>query len=166
MSTATATKNKLMAELEYTTFYIGDMLMGIDIQQLQEINQHTELTRVPHAAACVRGIVNLRGDVVTVLDLRTILGLEAIAINHKSRNVIVRSDGEYVGLLVDRIADVVYTRSSEIESVPANVGGIDGRFFQGVCKLEGKLMVVLDTAEILRAASEKAEELLESQKDD
>lgn len=166
MSTATATKSKLMAEMEYTTFYIGEMLMGIDIQQLQEINQHTELTRVPHAAACVRGIVNLRGDVVTVLDLRTLLGLEAVEINDKSRNVIVRSDGENVGLLVDRIADVVYTRSSEIESVPANVGGIDSRFFQGVCKLEGKLLVVLDTAEILRAASEKAEELLESQKDD
>ena len=115
------------SELQFSTFYVGDLLMGIDIQQVQEINRQVEMTGVPHAPEHVRGVVNLRGEVVTVLDLQIILGLGSTSVTGRSRNVIVDLNGEKTGLLVDRIADVVIAQSSEIESPPANVSGIDGR---------------------------------------
>lgn len=139
-------------EIEYATFHVGRLLLGIDIRQTEEINRQLELTAVPHAPACVRGVVNLRGEVVTVLDLRTILGLEPQALTAASRNVVVRADSEQVGLLVDRVADVVTVSAEEMEPPPANVSGVSGRFFKGVYKLESALLVVLDVNTVLATA--------------
>ena len=143
-------------EIEFATFHVGGILLGIDIRKTEEINRQLDLTRVPHAPACVRGVLNLRGEVVTVLDLRTILGLEPAEVTETSRNVVVRSESEQVGLLVDRVADVVTVSAAEIEAPPANVSGMDSRFFKGVCKLDSALLVVLDVNEVLSTAG-KAE---------
>lgn len=136
-------------ELEIATFYIGDILMGVDIQKVQEINRHVDLTPVPHAPACVRGVINLRGDVVTVLDLRTVLDLEPAELNETSRNMIAKAGDEQVGLLVDRIADVVKVTRDEIEPPPANISGIEGRFFDGVYKMKSDLLIILNAEEVL-----------------
>jgi purine-binding chemotaxis protein CheW len=88
--------------------------------------------------------VNLRGEVVTVVDLRTILGLEAGELTGQNRNVIVNSQGEQIGLLVDRIADVVRVSPEELDKPPANVTGVDGRFFKHIYKLEKTLLIILD----------------------
>ncbi len=138
-------------ELEIATFYIGDILMGVDIQKVQEINRHVDMTPVPHAPACVRGVINLRGDVVTVVDLRTVLELEPAEINETSRNMIAKAGDEQIGLLVDRIADVVKLTRKEIEPPPANISGIDGRFFDGVYKMQSELLIILNAEEILSA---------------
>jgi purine-binding chemotaxis protein CheW len=139
-------------EIEFATFHVGRLLLGIDIRQTEEINRQLDLTAVPHAPACVRGVVNLRGEVVTVLDLRIILGLEPQPMNAASRNVVVRSDTEQVGLLVDRVADVVTVSAEEMELPPANVNGVSGRFFKGVYKLDSALLVVLDVNTVLTTA--------------
>jgi purine-binding chemotaxis protein CheW len=145
MSTATETvRTTTHAETEYVTFYVGDVLLGIDITGVDEINRHVEVTPVPHAPPSVRGVLNLRGEVVTVVDLRMILGLPPVEIGKTTRTVIVRSKGEQIGLQVDRIADVVKARSDKSDPVPPNLGGADGRLFQGVYKLETELLVVLD----------------------
>ena len=144
--TAHAKKNET---LEIASFYLGDALMGIPIDQVEEINHHLDLTPVPHAPACVRGVMNLRGEVVTVIDLRTVLGLEPTVLNRQTCNVVVRSAGEQIGLLADRISDVVSTTHSAIDPPPANVVGTDGRFFQGVCKLQDSLLILLDTGQVL-----------------
>ncbi len=136
-------------ELEVATFYVGDMLMGIDIQQVQEINCQHDVTEVPHAPEYVRGVLNLRGEVVTVVDLRKILGLDASDMGNANRNIIVQSQEERIGLLADKIADVVYADASELEAPPANIGGIDGKFFKGIYKLEKELLVILDCDEVL-----------------
>ncbi len=136
-------------ELELATFYIGDMLMGIDIRQIQEINQHLHMTPVPHAPDFVRGVVNLRGRVVTVADLSVVLGLGQAVITPRSRNVIVNSNDEQIGLLTDRIADVVTVTKHDIELPPANISGVEGRFFKGVCKLESTLLLIIDVEEVL-----------------
>jgi len=136
-------------ELEYATFYVCDILLGLDIRQIEEINRQLTMTSVPHAPHFVRGVVNLRGEVATVVDLRAILGLPAAEITDQSRNVVVNARGERIGLLVDRIGDVVRTSASDIEPPPANVSGVDGRFFRGVCKLEKELLVILDVEEAL-----------------
>lgn len=140
---------------EYATFYVGTTLMGVDIQQLQEINRQTQLTPVPLASPAVRGVINLRGEVVTVMDLRVIMGLDPITLTSKTGNVIVKSNGEQVALLVDRIADVVLADTEQLEPAPANVHGIEGRFFKGIYKLESELLVILDAEETL--ASEYSE---------
>ncbi|NLE57820.1 MAG: chemotaxis protein CheW, partial [Planctomycetes bacterium] len=136
-------------ELELTTFYVDELLLGLDIHQVEEINRQLNMTPAPHTPDTVRGVVNLRGEVVTVLDLRRALGLEPTIIGAHSRNVIVNSRGERIGLLVDRIADVVIAATDQIESPPANVNGIDGRFFTGVYKLESELVVILDIEQVV-----------------
>jgi purine-binding chemotaxis protein CheW len=149
--TATLTKNYRAAadKLDVAAFYVGQTLMGIPIDQVEEINHQLDLTPVPQTPPQVRGVVNLRGEVVTVIDLRVVLGLEPTVLAKQTCNVLVRSQGEQVGLLADRVADVIRTRRSDIERPPANVGGTSGRFFQGVCKLKEGLLVILDVEEVL-----------------
>lgn len=135
--------------VELATFYVGRLLIGADIRRVEEINRHLELTPVPHAPEVVRGVINLRGEVVTVIDLRTVLGLGETAISKSARNIVVNSKGEQIGLLVDRIADVVRARTNELERPPANVGGVEGRFFSSVYKMDSELLVVLDIETVL-----------------
>ena len=138
-------------EMELVSFYVGDLLVGVDIGHVEEINRHLDLTPIPHAPASVRGVVNLRGDVVTVLDLRTILGLEKVEISKHTRNVVVASGGERIGLLVDRISDVVRAWPDDIDPSPANVRGGEGRFFKGIYQLEKELLVILDVDAVVNA---------------
>ena len=141
-------------EVELVTFYVNGLLLGAEIRYVEEINRHLDFTPVPDAPESVRGVMNLRGEVVTVLDLRTILGLGRTEAAKDTRNVILSVAGERTGLLVDRIADVVNARRDAIEASPANVTGVEGRFFQGVHKLERELLMVLNVAEVLSETSE------------
>jgi purine-binding chemotaxis protein CheW len=140
---------RIADEVDVASFYVADALMGVPIDEVEEINHNIDLTPVPHAPECVRGVMNLRGEVVTVIDLRAVLGLEPAELNRKMFTVVVRSGGEQIGLLVDRVADVVRTRRSDIEPPPANVAGADGRFFRGVCKLPEELLLFLDAEQVL-----------------
>lgn len=152
MNTAQETARRDGADdVELVTFYVGDMLIGADIRHVDEINRQVDLTPVPQAPDDVRGVMNLRGDVVTVLDLRIVLGMGRTEIGKDSRNVIVNSNGERTGLLVDRVADVVTARRNEIYPPPANMSGLQARFVRGVYKLDHDLLTVLDIGEILAA---------------
>jgi purine-binding chemotaxis protein CheW len=131
-------------QLDLATFYVGGLLLGIDIRLVREINRQTEFTPVPHAPPEVQGVINLRGEVVTVMDLRTILGLGTTDLSKHARNVIVHSGTEQIGLLVDQVADTVCVPPHAIEPVPANVHGVDASLFQGVYRLESELVVILN----------------------
>jgi purine-binding chemotaxis protein CheW len=131
-------------EQEFITFYLGDLLLGIDIHQVQEINRNVDMTPVPHAPQAVRGVINLRGEVVLVVDLREVLGLPPSGLTRSNRNVIVKNGGEQIGLLVDRVADVVRANTDDLDPMPENLRGIDQRFFKAVFKLELGLLVILD----------------------
>lgn len=135
--------------LELATFSVGENLIGVDIRQVQEINRNMGITSVPHVPDTVRGVINLRGEVVTVIDLRTVLGLDSIDVSRTTRNIVLSSSGERIGLLVDSIADVVTAQSTDIVDPPGNPSGVDGRFFRGVLKLDGELLLVLDVDEVL-----------------
>lgn len=153
--TASATLNgtttsKMVTERLLATFWLDDLLLGIDIGIIREINRLVDITPVPDTPHVVRGVVNLRGDVVTVLDLRSILDLPGMAITSQSRLIILDSGEERIGLLVDRVSDVVSVSSDLEEPLPANVGGIDSRYFQSVYKLETELLVVLDVEAALQ----------------
>lgn len=145
----TTTQNNLDKNVELATFYIGDALCGMDILQVQEINKLMEMTQVPQAPDYVTGILNLRGQIVTVIDLSKKLGLSATDFNESARNIIVNSDNEYIGLLVSRISDVVTANWEKVEDPPANIGGVQGAFFKGVFKTNNRLIGVIDVKKVL-----------------
>ncbi len=138
-----------VTEQQFATFYVGDILLGVDIRQVQEINRQSEVTPVPHAPSYVRGVINLRGEVTTVIDLRTVLGLPQAEASRECRNLIVNSQGESIGFLVDRISDILALRSDQITPAPSNLNGIQSRFFSGVHVLETGIVVLLNVEEAL-----------------
>lgn len=134
---------------QYATFYVGELLLGIPIDQVREINRQLDSTEVPHAPDYVRGVINLRGDVVTVVDLATILGMQRTELSRTSRNVIIHWQDQLVGLAVDRVADIIGVAPEEIAPTPANVAGVEGRFFKGVRTTDSTIVVILDVQEAL-----------------
>jgi len=136
----TSTDNKI----EIATFYVGEALCGIDILKIQEINKQTEVTVVPQSPEYVKGVLNLRGRIVTVVDLGEKIGLSPISMSKENRNVIVDSHDEHIGLLVERISDVMTAETTKIEAPPANIGGIQGKYFSGVFKTDTSLVGILD----------------------
>lgn len=137
--------------IDLTTFNIGDACCGIDILRVQEINKLTEVTCVPLAPDYVEGILNLRGQIITVIDVGKRLGLPSSEADDAKnrRNIIVHFENESVGLLVDSIGDVFRAEKENIELPPANVVGIQGRYFEGVLKTEKQLISILNLAELL-----------------
>lgn len=139
--------------LELASFYVGDAMCGMDILKVQEINKLIEMTRVPQAPDYVLGILNLRGEIVTIIDLGKKLGLKSTEISDKTRNVIVNSNGEHIGLMVERISDVIQAEREKIEMPPANIGGVQGKYFTGVFKTEDRLIGILDVEKVLEEES-------------
>ena len=148
-------ENKMnTSNLELSTFYVGDALYGMDILRVQEINRLMDFTKVPQSPEYVMGIMNLRGQIVTVIDLSKKLGLSKTELKDESRNIIVNDQGEYIGLLVDRISDVVRSHKGKIEPPPSNMGGVQGKFLQGVYKMDKNLIGILNVEELLKTADE------------
>ena len=147
-------KKSTKSIIELATFYIGDALCGMDILKIQEINKLMEMTKVPQAPDYMIGILNLRGQIVSIIDLCQKLGLGTAEISNESRNIIVNAPGEHVGLLVTRISDVVMADPDKIEPAPANMSGVQGGFFTGVYKTENKLIGILDVREVLKIESD------------
>jgi purine-binding chemotaxis protein CheW len=136
-----------MAMSQYITFNIKDHLVGIDIKDVREINRVLDITPVQHAPDYVRGLINLRGNTVTIFDLAVRIGFEKREITEESHNIILKKDA--VGLVVDNIGDVVEAHESEIEIPPANLKGIKARFVEGVKKLNEDLLIILAAKKIL-----------------
>ncbi|MFP4392986.1 MAG: chemotaxis protein CheW [Desulfohalobiaceae bacterium] len=130
--------------IQLSCFYINNVLCGVDINSVQEINKNLDLTTVPLAQDYVLGIKNLRGQIVTVLDPGLKLKLRPAQITNRSRVIIIRWKEEYVGLMVDSITDVLSAQISEIVPPPSNIKGAKGRFFQGVYKTDQELVGILD----------------------
>jgi len=139
-----------LEDIEFSTFYVGGAICGINILNIQEINKHFEITQVPQASDYVEGILNLRGRIVTIIDLGKKLGLDPVNKDKDNRNIIVNSEEEHIGLLVDSISDVVLAKRGDIEPAPSNIGGVKGKFFQGVLKTEKLLIGILDIDEVLK----------------
>ena len=156
MSTHTNKGRLGTSEQQYASFQVGDLLLGIDIRQVQEINRNLQITPVPHAPPAVRGVINLRGEVVTVIDLRTVLTLAPAEFSRTSRNVILKHEGEQIGILVDSVAEVITCQADEIDPLPENLGGPESVCFSGVYKSSQGLLVLLNVASTLASLSEPA----------
>ena len=130
--------------LQWGTFRLGDEIYGINVMQIREVLRHSEITPVPGAPGYVLGIINLRGNVVTVIDTRKRFGLAPGNIDEQARIVIVEVDTQVVGMLVDSVADVTYLKQSEIETTP-NIGNEEtSKFIQGVCNKDDELLILIE----------------------
>jgi purine-binding chemotaxis protein CheW len=138
---------------QYCTFFVADRFFGVDVTRVQEVIRYQEMTRVPLASAVISGLINLRGQIVTALDMRARLGLPPRAADQLPMNVVVRTDDGAVSLLVDEIGDVVEVAEASRERVPETLTAGARDLIAGVCKLKGRLLLVLDTE---RAIAEPA----------
>lgn len=135
--------------LQWVTFRLSGETYGVNVMQVQEVLRYTEIAPVPGAPDYVLGIINLRGNVVTVLDTRNRFSLNTGEVTDATRIVIVEAEEHVVGLLVDSVAEVVYLRQSEIEN-PPNAGHEESaRFIQGVCNKNDELLILVELEKIL-----------------
>lgn len=137
-------------DIELALFQIGDMLCGLDTRHVQEINHNFEITPVHRAPDYVRGVINLRGEIVTVIDLHRKFNMPPSEAHDDIQVVFVRYEEECIALLVDNIFDVVSAHHLDISAPPSNVDGISGAFINGVYRMEKDLVIVLDLDELLK----------------
>lgn len=135
--------------MQWVTFRLEKEIYGVNVMQVKEVLRHTEIAPVPGAPSFVLGIINLRGNVVTVIDTCQRFALETGEVSDATRIMILEVEGHVIGILVDAVSEVVYLRQSEIEPSP-NVGNDESsRFIQGVCHKNDTLLILVDLDKLL-----------------
>ncbi len=138
---------------QWGTFRLGEEIYGVNVMQIREVLRYTEITPVPGAPYYVLGIINLRGNVVTVIDTRIRFGLAQGEIDNNTRIVIVEVEKQVVGMLVDSVAEVTYLNESEIEKAP-NVGNEEtSKFITGVCNKNSELLILIDLERMIETSN-------------
>ena len=140
--------------LQWVTFKLENEVYGINVMQVQEVLRYSEIAPVPGAPVYVLGIINLRGNVVTVIDTRARFGLAPREVTDNTRVVVIESEKQVIGILVDSVAEVVYLKASEIDDAPNGVGDLTAALF--MARHLGKQTV----EDALRATTQSVFELL------
>jgi len=135
--------------LQLVGFKIGSEEFGVDILKVQEINRMMMLTKVPNTPEFVEGVINLRGRIIPVIDLRMRLGLSHKEPDTDTRIIVVELEGNTVGFIVDEVSEVLRIPQSVTEPPPAIVNGVNADFITAVAKLDNKLLILLDLNNIL-----------------
>ncbi|EPB9463391.1 chemotaxis protein CheW [Vibrio alginolyticus] len=135
--------------LQWVTFQLEEETYGINVMQVREVLRYTEIAPVPGAPDYVLGIINLRGNVVTVIDTRSRFGLVEGEVTDNTRIIVIESERQVIGILVDSVAEVVYLRSSEIDTTPSVGTDESAKFIQGVSNRDGKLLILVDLNKLL-----------------
>ncbi len=147
----------MIATKQLCTFKLDGHLFGVDAQSVQEVIRYQEMTKVPMAPPAISGLINLRGQIVTAVDLRLRLGLGKLDGDRKPMNVVVRSDEGAVSLLVDQIGDVIEVDDRNFEEPPDTLSGTARDLILGAYKLEGQLLLLLNCDEAVQIAPHKKE---------
>ena len=134
---------------QLSTFFVADLFFGVDVLRVQEVLRFQQMTRVPQAPGVIEGLINLRGQIVTALDMRRRLGLPPRADGQTAMNVVVRTEEGAVSLLVDEIGDVVHVDAESFERPPENLGPAIRDLVRGIHKLKDRLLLVLDIGQTL-----------------
>jgi purine-binding chemotaxis protein CheW len=146
-------------ELQLVVFQLGVELYGVEIACVHEIVRMQSITRVPRAPAFVEGVINLRGKVIPVIDLRHRFNLPAAAHTRASRIVVVEIGDQVVGLVVDGVSEVLRVNTALIEPPSPVVAGIDSEYLQGIARLPERLVVLLDLDRVLAREERRALEV-------
>ncbi|MFP4528281.1 MAG: chemotaxis protein CheW [Candidatus Kapaibacterium sp.] len=141
--------------LQLVSFNIGEEEFGVDILRVQEINRMVDVTRVPNAPDYVVGVINLRGKVIPIIDLRRRLGMPPKEYDKDTRIVVIEIDGKVIGFIVDSVNEVIRIKSEITEPPPPMVAGIDSEYITAIGKLEDRLLILLDLNRILSAKQQE-----------
>lgn len=141
-------------EIQLVVFRLGREEYGVSILQVQEIKRMTDITRVPHTPDYIKGVINLRGSVLPVLDLRRRLNLPSNENTDDTRIIIVKVEEITVGMIVDSVSEVTAISQENIESPNSVVGGVAANYLSGVGKQEDRLLILLNLAEIIGITQE------------
>lgn len=135
--------------LQLVSFQIGTEEFGVDILKVQEINRMVDITKVPRSPEFVEGIINLRGKVIPIIDLRKRFNMELSAHDKNTRIVVVDIEGQTMGMVVDSVSEVLRIPASTIEPTPDVVTSVESDYIRGVAKLDNRLLIHLDLSRIL-----------------
>jgi purine-binding chemotaxis protein CheW len=138
---------------QFSTFFVADMFFGVDVLDVQEVLRSQQMTPVPQAPDVVRGLINLRGQIVTAIDMRRRLGLQPPAEDLTPMNMVVRTSEGVVSLLVDEIGDVLDVDAATYERSPDNLDPAARELIRGVYKLKDRVLLVLDTEKAVEVDS-------------
>lgn len=142
---------------KFATFFLNGLFFGIEVLKVQEVIRYQEMTRVPLAPRMIEGLINLRGRIVTAIDLRRRLEMPPRAAGELPMNVVISSDDGAVSLLVDEIGDVVEVQDDIYERPPETLNGAARELIRGVYKLKERLLLILDTEKAVGLPSSAAQ---------
>ena len=149
MNEIVQTKNESNELLQLVSFKISNEEFGVDILCVQEINRMLQITKMPNTPDFIEGVINLRGRVIPVLDLRIKLGMPRKEHDKNTRIIVVEIKGKTIGFIVDEVSEVLRIPKSITEAPPEMVGGIDSDFITSIGKLDDRLLILLDLEKIL-----------------
>lgn len=144
-----AVRSEEGAVLQWVTFRLEDETYAINVMQVQEVLRVTEIAPVPGAPVFVLGIINLRGNVVTVIDARKRIGLPSKEMDDDTRIVIIEAGEQVVGIVVDAVAEVMYVNESEIEAAPSVGNDDSSKYIQGVVSRDNQITILMDLNKLL-----------------
>ena len=142
--------------VQVVSFKLGSEEYGVDIAQVQEINRMVAVTHVPRAPQFMEGVINLRGQLIPIIDLRTRFGMPRTEHTKSTRIVVTEVGTKRVGMVVDSVSEVLRLPTDQIEDAPEMITGVDTEYIRGVGKIEDRLIILLDLAKII-SGSEKRE---------
>ncbi|HWI55130.1 MAG TPA: chemotaxis protein CheW [Desulfobacteria bacterium] len=137
------------AECQFVVFGIGTEEYGVPITQIKEINRLTTATKVPKSPTFIEGIINLRGQIIPIVDLKKRFDLELTEYTGDARIIVIQVSSSTFGVLVDSVSEVLRISTSDIEPAPNIVSGIDSRYITGVAKVGERLLIMLDLDKLL-----------------
>lgn len=153
-----ATVNQSVGNVQYSTFYVADQIYGIEVTQVQEIVKPMPLTKIPLVPVCVKGLINLRGQVTTAIGMRELLEIDSVEDKPKEMeymNVVCQYEDNLVSLLVDEIGDVFSVESEDFEQTPQTIPNSIKRFMVGVYKVNNSsLLSIIDLQKIVNYLNE------------
>jgi len=150
-----AEKTFSSSEVQLVVFKLGREEYGISILQVQEIKRMTDITRVPYTPDYIKGVINLRGSVLPVIDLKKRLDLPEHDYTDDTRIIIVKIDDIVIGMIVDAVSEVMAIDQANIEAPEAVIGGVAANFISGVGKLENRLLILLNLEVIIGIGQEQ-----------
>jgi purine-binding chemotaxis protein CheW len=146
----------MSASQQFCTFYLGEQCFGLDVLKVQEIVPQQPMTRVPLAHPMIRGLINLRGQIVTAIDLRCRLELPPLSADVAPVNIVVQTDDGAISLLVDEIGDVIDVTGGQFDPPPETLQGVARELIRGTYLLPDRLLVILDTDLVVSLPPESA----------
>jgi purine-binding chemotaxis protein CheW len=141
--------------IQVVSFKLGSEEYGVDIAQVQEINRMVAITHVPRAPQFMEGVINLRGQLIPIIDLRARFGMPRAEHTKNTRIVVTEIGAKRVGMVVDSVSEVLRLETQHIEDAPEMITGVDTEYIRGVGKIEDRLIILLDLARIISGAEKR-----------